>query len=206
LDRRPRNRALNGGNIGDAVAVMTYIDTALLNATERACQRFQVWTGRTNVWLAFQLTNLSVVLYFIWVIRLYRISNILEARIFIACFCAAVFVVVTRTIFRSSIDFAEQQAYGRVSRGLRNPRRLRDAQLRISFLTLSLVLVYPLWYASMTRGSRFLLLTAVLIVLTTIVLYLLACDPLPPDAGRVRAWLRGMAPARDTAGADAVSG
>jgi hypothetical protein len=40
---------------------MTHVDQAVLNLTERMCRRFQMWTGRTNVWLAFQLTNLSVI-------------------------------------------------------------------------------------------------------------------------------------------------
>jgi len=43
---------------------MTYVDSAVLDFTERICRRFQTWTGRTNVWLAFHLTNLSIVIYF----------------------------------------------------------------------------------------------------------------------------------------------
>jgi hypothetical protein len=183
---------------------MLHLDTALLNATERFCQRFQMWTGRTNVWLAFQLTNLSVVLYFVWVVRLYRISQIFAARLFIAFFCVAVFFVVTRTIFKTPIDFAESQAYKRVAKGLRNPRRVRDAQLRIAFLTmsvlgsvtLSMALASPLLYASLVRRSPFLLLTGALVALTTVVLYVLACDPLPPAEGRVRAWVKNMLPSR----------
>ncbi len=54
---------------------MTYLDSAVLNFTERMCRRFQTWTGRTNVWLAFQLTNLSIVVYFIWVANLYWLSG-----------------------------------------------------------------------------------------------------------------------------------
>jgi hypothetical protein len=42
-------------------------------------------------------------------------------------------------------------------------------------------------------------------VLTTIVLYLLACDPLPPCPGKLPAWLRGAAPAR-LAGSESPSG
>jgi hypothetical protein len=191
---------------------MVQLDQVLLNATERFCQRFQIWTGWTNIWLAFQLTNLSIVLYFIWVVGLYRISSILSARIFIACFCVSVFVVITRTVFRTSIDFAETQAYGRVAKGLRNPRRLRDSQLRIAFLTLSVFVVVtvstalssPLIYASVARHSRFLLLTGALVVLTTVVLYVLACDPLPPSPGRVRVWLRRMFPARAPGSGEAV--
>jgi hypothetical protein len=44
---------------------MTYIDLAILNLAERLCHKFQLLTGRTNVWLALQLTNLSVIVYFI---------------------------------------------------------------------------------------------------------------------------------------------
>ena len=42
-----------------------------------------------------------------------------------------------------------------------------------------------------------MLLTEALVVLTTAVLYLLACDPLPPCEGKVREWIRGLAPARN---------
>jgi hypothetical protein len=59
------------------------------------------------------------------------------------------------------------------------------------------VLVYPLWFAYLTLHLRFALLTDALIILTTVVLYVLACDPLPPCAGRVRDWVRGLLPARD---------
>jgi len=175
---------------------MTYVDTALLNFTEHLCRRFQVWTGRTNVWLAFQLTNLSIVIYFTWVAVLYWLTGMLAFRIFVALFCGGVFLVLTRTLFRESIDASEAQAYRRVARGLRNPRRVRDAQLRIAFLTMSVLVAWPLWFAYVTLGLRFMLLTEALVVLTTAVLYLLACDPLPPCEGRVREWIRALAPAR----------
>ena len=176
---------------------MTYIDSAVLDLTERLCRRFQAWTGHTNVWLAFQLTNLSIVIYFIWIGFLYLLSGDLALRVFVALFCSGVFFVLTRTIFKVSIEASEIEAYRRVAKGLRNPRRIRDAQLRIAFLTLSVVLSYPLWFAYITLQLRFILLTEALIILTTVVLYVLACDPLPPCTGRVREWLRAMAPARN---------
>ena len=169
---------------------MTYVDSALLNLTQRLCRRFQAWTGRTNVWLAFQLTNLSIVLYFIWVAGLYVFSMDLMLRVFVALFCGALFFALTRTIFRTSIEGLENEAYRRLAKGLGNPRRIRDAQLRIAFLTLSIVLSYPLWLAYITLHLRFVLFTEALIILTTVVLYVLACDPLPPCAGTVRDWLR----------------
>ena len=45
---------------------MFSVDSALLDLTEWLCRRFQVLTGRTNVWLAFQLTNFSIVVFFVW--------------------------------------------------------------------------------------------------------------------------------------------
>jgi hypothetical protein len=165
---------------------MTYIDSALLDVTERLCRRFQAWTGRTNLWLAFQLTNLSIVIYFMWVATLYLLNGDLAFRIFVALFCGGVFFVLTRTVFKMSIESLEADAYRRVAKGLRNPRRIRDIQLRIAFLTLSLVLSYPLWLAYVTLHLHFVLLTDALIILTTILLYVIACDPLPPCPGKVR--------------------
>jgi len=173
---------------------MTYVDTAILNLIEWICRRFQTWTGRTNVWLAFQLTNLSVVVYFVWVGVLYWLTGDLVLRMFVATFCGGVFFVLTRTLFRSSIEIAEAEAYHRVAKGLRNPRRVRDAQLRIAFLTLTIFLSYPLWLAYITLHVRFALLTEALIVLTTVVLYVLAADPLPPAAAKLREWWRGVIP------------
>jgi hypothetical protein len=178
---------------------MTYVDAAVLDLTERFCRRFQMWTGRTNVWLAFQFTNLSIVVYFIWVVGLYVVSGSLFFRVFVALFSGAVFFLLTLSIFRVSVDASEAEAYQRVAKGRRNPRRLQDAQLRIAFLTLSVVLAYPLWFAYVTLHLRFLLLTEPLLVLTTVVLYVLACDPLPPGMGKVAAWIRRMAGARAVA-------
>jgi hypothetical protein len=175
---------------------MMFIDETVLNFTERMCHRFQSWTGRTNVWLAFQLTNLSIVLYFIWIADLYVLAGDGVSRAFVALFSGVVFFALTRTIFRTSIEASEIEAYRRVAKGLRNPRRLRDAQLRTGFLTLTIVLSFPLWLAYLALQLRFVLLIQVLVVLTTVVLYVLGCDPLPPCAGRVREWLRGIAAAR----------
>ena len=177
---------------------MIFVDRAVLNFTERLCHRFQMWTGRTNVWLAFQLTNLSIVLYFIWVADFYVLAGDRALRAFVALFAGVVFFALTRTIFRTSIEVSEIEAYRRVAKGLRNPRRIRDAQLRTGFLTLTIVLSAPLWLAYVTLQLRFVLLIQVLVVLTTVVLYVLGCDPLPPCAGSVREWLRGIAAARKT--------
>ena len=97
--------------------------------------------------------------------------------------------MLTQTVFKVSIETYENDAYRRVAKGFRNPRRIRDARLRISFLTLCFVLFYPIIFVYVNLHLHMALLTYSLIVLTTVVLYLLACDPLPPCAGRVMAWL-----------------
>lgn len=182
---------------------MLHLDSALLDLTEWLCRRFQVLTGRTNVWLAFQLTNLSIVVFFVWAGMHFRIGSRLF-RIALAAFCGALLYLLTQTLFKVPVETYESDAYRRVSRGLRNPRRVRDAQLRIAFLTFSLMLFFPVLFvvrypqvlAILNLGVSSFVVAHGLTVLTTVVLYLLACDPLPPCQGKVREWLRSLAPAR----------
>jgi hypothetical protein len=164
---------------------VTYVDEAILNATELFCHRFQRLTGRTNVWLAVQLTNLSVIVYFVWA-ALYFSSVDTALRIAVGLFCAGVLYVLTQTVFRVPIEESENSAYRRVAKGYRNPRRVRDAIIRISFLTLSVLLGYPLLFAYSRFHVRMALLSYILVVLMTILMYLLACDPLPPCRGTSR--------------------
>src|SRR5262245_53601691 len=98
---------------------MTLVDSPLLDLTERVCRLCQSWTGRTSVWLPFQLTNLSIVVYFIGAAGRYWLSGICAVRVFAAWFCGAIFFALTRTLFRSSIELAETAAYERVAKGLR---------------------------------------------------------------------------------------
>ena len=182
---------------------MSYIDSVILDLTELSCHRFQRLTGRTNVWLAGQLTNLSIIVYFVWA-AMYFWNTDVTTRTLVALFCVGVLYALTQTIFKVPIESSESHAYRRVAKGLRNPRRIGDALLRISFLTLAVLLPSPVLFVYFNRRLlapfqfhlQLVLLSYSLIVLTTIVLYLLACDPLPPCAGKVRDWLRGLVPSR----------
>jgi hypothetical protein len=163
---------------------MLYVDTLILNLVERTCRRIQRLTGRTNVWLAFQLTNLSIIVYFVWA-GAYFWTVELMLRIFVAFFCGGVLYVLMQTLFKEPIETFENNAFRRVLKGSRNPRRVRDALLRISFLFLSILLSYPvlfnpILFEYIKLDVQIPLLMYSLIVLTTAVLYLLACDPLPP--------------------------
>ena len=174
---------------------MLYVDSTILNLTERSCRKFQLLTGRTNVWLAGQLTNLSIIVYFVWA-ALYSWSGDVAPRLLVWVFCSGLLYMLTQTVFKVPIEAYENAAYRRVAKGLRNPRRVRDALLRISFLTLSLALCYPILFVYMSLHLHVVLLSYGLIVLTTVVLYLLACDPLPPCPGKLRARVRGLVPSR----------
>ena len=182
-----------------------YVDAAVLNATEWLCRRFQVLTGRTNVWLAVQLTNLSIILYFVWAAVSFWNTDP-GVRIFVGLFCGGVLWALTQTVFKVPIEEYENNAYRRVARGYRNPRRVRDAMLRLAFLTLSIVLCYPILFVYVYLHLHAALLSYFLIILTTALLYLLACDPLPPCTGKVREWIRSLAasrlPAPESAPAD----
>jgi hypothetical protein len=174
---------------------MTYVDAAVLELVERLCRRFQLLTGRTNVWLAVQLTNVSIIVYFVWAGAYFWISD-LATRIGLGLFCGVLLYGLTQTVFKVPVEMYEHNAYRRVAKGLRNPRRVRDALLRILFLMLSLILFGPMLFVFVTLRFRIVLLTYSLIGLTTVLLYVLACDPLPPCAGRLTEWLRGLAGAR----------
>ncbi len=171
---------------------MTYIDSTLLSLVEWLCHGFQRLTGRTNVWLAIQLTNLSIIVYFATAVGYFWISTV-GLRIGLGLFCVGLFYLLTQTIFKVPVEAYESSEYRRVAKGLRNPRRVRDALLRFLFLTLSLVLAFPTAFVYLNLRMGVVLLTYSLIVLTTVLLYLLACDPLPPCVGKVTEWLRGSA-------------
>jgi hypothetical protein len=174
---------------------MSFIDRVLLDVTEHLCRRFQALSGRTNVWLAVQLTNLSIVVYFVWA-GTYIFSSRLPFRLTLGVFCAGLLYVLSQTVLKVPVEVSEQSAYRRVAQGLRNPRRVRDALLRILFLTLAIVLAGPvaLVYSVLHLGVAWLGYS--LVVLTTVLLYVLASDPLPPCPGRVTEWVRRLVPAR----------
>lgn len=171
------------------------LDSAILDVVEWLCHRFQRLTGRTNVWLAVQLSNLSVIVYFASAAAYFWLSDV-TLRIGLAVFCAGLLYLLSQTVFKVPVEAYENSAYRRVANGLRNPRRVRDALLRIVFLTLGVVLLPPTLFVYVNLRLAVFLLTYSLIVLTTIVLYLLACDPLPPCTGKVTEWLRGMSRSR----------
>ena len=71
---------------------------------------------------------------------------------------------------------------------------LRTLNAQSAAFSITFAIVFTFVYVNLR--IHLVLLTYVLILLTTIVLYLLACDPLPPCVGRVREWWRGLSSSR----------
>ena len=152
-------------------------DAFVLDLTEAACRRWQRLTGRSNIWLAVQITNLSIVLYFA-LAGVTFITGDRLVRAVVTVVAAVVLYGLTKTVLRVPIESVEASAYRRVMKGLRNPRRVRDLPIRLAFLGLSVLMAGPSAMAYAWLGTR--PLAHLLVVLTTVLLYVLACDPLPP--------------------------
>jgi hypothetical protein len=178
------------------------IDSVILDGIEWCCRKVQLVTGRTNVWIAVQLTNFSIVVYFVWA-GTFFLSADTPTRVVGGAFCAGLLYLLTQTIFKVSIETSETSAYQRVAAGLRNPRRVRDALLRLLFLILCVVMVAPVYLVYVNLQLRLAPLGYSLIVLTTLLLYVVACDPLPPCRGKLREWIGTLLPRRSTAPAHA---
>ena len=167
------------------LSILRWIDAVILNGIERLCRVWQELTGKTNIWLAVQLTNISIVVYFLWAgVEIWESEW--PVRLALGLFCGLVLYALTRTVLRMPIEAAEASAYKRVMNGYRNPRRVRDLPLRLPFLGLSVLLSYPSVLLYKHLGIR--PFSYMLVLLTTVLLYILACDPLPPRGSKVWAW------------------
>ncbi len=123
---------------------MTRVDSAVLNLAEGLCQRFQLLTGRTNVWLALQLTNLSIIVYFVWAGLQFLSSDAGNAsrhrgvlRRIVVCADAD-----RLQSSRSKPTRTAPTGGSLVASGI--PERVRDLLLRILFLTLTFALLWPI--------------------------------------------------------------
>ena len=76
----------------------------------------------------------------------------------------------------------------------------------MSFVTLSVLMLYPILFVYIILRIHLALLSYSLILLTTVLLYVVACDPLPPCAGRIREWLSTAASSRPTEATSVVDG
>ena len=168
---------------------MSYVDSALLNLTEWLCRRFQGpdrQDERLGCRPAHEFEHC----------RLLRVGCglLLEHRSGLADRSGPVLwravVTLSQTLLKVPISVREQRVSPRRERAEESatgPRRapahiVSDAVDRAALP--GRARLHPCPRADRPPGHS-------LIVLMTIVLYVLACDPLPPGGGRVWVWLRG---------------
>ena len=82
---------------------MLFLDSAVLDATEWVCRRFQLLTGKTNVWMAVQLTNLSIVVYFVWA-AVYFWNTDVVTRTIVGLFCGGLLYTLSQTVLKEPIE------------------------------------------------------------------------------------------------------
>ena len=92
---------------------MLFLDSAVLDATEWVCRRFQLLTGKTNVWVAVQLTNLSIVVYFVWAAMSFWSTDVVT-RTIVGLFCGGLLYALSQTVLKEPIEAYEKSAYLRV--------------------------------------------------------------------------------------------
>jgi hypothetical protein len=88
----------NGGNENRAGPI-TYLDGRILNAIERGCRSFQRLTGKTNLWHAAQLMNLSIIVYVLWAV-MYSWRAPVCWRVAVAVFCGLLVYILTQAILK----------------------------------------------------------------------------------------------------------
>ena len=159
------------------------LDAWVLDLVEAACRRWQRLT-RANQRVARRAAHQREHRRLLRVGRRRIWTNDWGIRGVLAVFAALVLYGLTKSVFRMPIESAESSAYRRVMKGLRNPRRLRDLGIRLPFLGLSVLLAGPSLFAYRWLGIR--PFSYGLVLLTTALLYVLACDPLPPQPGAIR--------------------
>jgi hypothetical protein len=158
-------------------------DNYLISKLEKVTHWVQRWTGKTNYWLSSRLIFIliymlvaEVMFYFvrgkapIWL----GFHNFGKFDLYYS------FVLVPVLLIDAAWGWKvkEQLAYDRLSRGLANPSKIRtfDASARLLFLLLYIG-------ATVARFYDLYLFTV------TLLIFLNACDPLPPCQGKIKEWL-----------------
>lgn len=167
------------------------VDEWLIERYEHVAHRAQMFTGKTNFWMAGAcylacglICALSVVLFVYgvqpaWAMRLGIYASAGSHRVWIDFAVASLWA--RRGLFGWKRE--ESRAFARLADGVSNPRRIHapDKILRLFF-----VCFYgSIFVVGLFVEPRFYTFG----VLFVSALYLEACDPLPPCAGKIREWL-----------------
>ncbi|MBI1957310.1 MAG: hypothetical protein HYS44_02535 [Candidatus Niyogibacteria bacterium] len=150
-------------------------DNWLILQFERFSHWFQRLTGKTNFFLTAALSLVISVVYF-----------------FLAFFTQLpIYFIGSAFFFIYSIfaQWSEKQGLDRVSRGFANPKK---TLLPIKFIRIGIPVIYvPLIFSNLEFGVVNWMSNGILFLVWAI-LYLFACDPLPPGTSKLREWANSL--------------
>jgi hypothetical protein len=170
--------------------LLVTVDWFLIRAIEKTAQTFQKLTGKTHYWVVRQLAVILILIYS-WA----AVSPLFAPKVpFFERVLATLFVGLMVWFFfirwllhvANRMEEVERAAFLRVSQGIANPVKIMPIFIIGRLLITSLVAldVYLTIISSALSSRDFASPILLLIV------YLAACDPLPPAPSKVRQWLQ----------------
>ncbi len=168
-------------------------DEFLLDSAEAIAHRFQMWTGKTNFFLA----KLSAAIF--CVAALVSLIEKIAAHAPFGLYLLNKYYDVVFSLGGMVwyYDSEEYQAVRRFSEGVKNPTRV-DPFWRATRIVLTSLILYINLAALTIDASSYLFdfklqsteaFTPFMNILVICWLYWIACDPLPPSSGKIRNWL-----------------
>jgi hypothetical protein len=172
--------------------MLNKIDAFFLDRYQKFAHRFQRLTGKTNFWIAAKLRLLIATRFALEIIlTVYHIDprwlHHFDIQPFRSgwelwfYFCSGAFIL-RHGLFCWRTQEAE--AFRRLERGLGNDLRVNPIT---RFLRFAFLLCIPLWVADLFFGVM-----SISLPLFLSIMYLEACDPLPPCRGKIREWIEAM--------------
>lgn len=165
------------------------IDWFFLSHFEKGCHFLQKMTGKTNYYYvglcSFLIVLISLGVYFdIFPKGLIGEGGLIYNRNDMVWFWVNIFIF---TFFSSSWKIIEAWAYTNLNNGVANICKIMHTA-RLARILLVIMLPFVL----LLPVPQIQIYDKVFIVLVTLVLFLLSCDPLPPCTGKVKEWLKSF--------------
>ncbi len=159
---------------------MAKIDAWLISRTESLCHCIQRLTGRSCIWLGYQIFLLACCLALWFFFSLFAGLEDMVPRV-VTMMAAAVLLSGVGLIVVYRIESLETIAYRRLSKGLENPAKIDPVMCAIRLILLAYCLCFGPDLRLTGMGWVYLL-----------GLYAISCDPLPPCRSRLMEWFEGF--------------
>jgi hypothetical protein len=171
------------------MAFLVRLDQRIISTLEAMLHRFQKLTGKTNYWVYHQVLVLQILSVMIWAVSFFTYTSY---SIIFRIFAVVLSLIIGRLVFiprllkkAKTVEDREAEAFERLASGIANPKKIDEdvvvSRIIAFWMSLFLVWLFHLWAPWVNQ---------ILVLGGTLELYLLACDPLPPRAGKIQDWLQ----------------